>query len=705
MLLEYQSVLVTQTKNMDVSIARSENEFVVMILPCISSALKLAERCIKALPELAVSMHHGELIVYHNPLTTCDTYIGIELSQVVDLCHSTQPGQILATTTFVHALQHGGECAYLDFQRIGSIPLTKIPVDIYSYHLNSPKKITRSSIFRHSYKNTLTKHSPQLVLDFLTTAIHDFSHNSDFSAISRVAEQIPAILSTIEDEQENDAKRVSQILISLAKFLAPWWRKPQCVQACEFILSTQSSVLDSSTKYHLEALHCLQIRFTKDVPTAQSACTALLNKLSADPSNELADLQTEMHLRLSTFARLDGDMESALKHAKQAQHLAEMQNTDTYLSQSYQRLAMISLEMSTNLERGITYLERALRVAQRSKDPQLRLKLLMDLGAQESMRDLKKSRAFLGEALALSHHLHVPLYSAAILQAFADVSIQLDNLAEAADLLEQARTITLEENDDYILHNVLYEQAVLALLSCRPRDSLRKLDQASHYYKNTGTDYYTLDCTCLEVCAYAAMGNDGAMLDAKQRLSEQANLLDHQPWQVILSNLVCGISSAQDTDIQTLEATRDYIEQAQQVGDRYKLVRFLCEFSFFRFPKQMQELMTKPTLLVATDCSWFQSPGHALARVNHRPYIHRLFSGLIHNHQHQGSQIDTQTLFKIGWPGESITPKSMANRVYVGIAHLRQLGLANWLTSSRQGYSLSQHMNIIKLACVPNGLP
>jgi hypothetical protein len=45
-------------------------------------------------------------------------------------------------------------------------------------------------------------------------------------------------------------------------------------------------------------------------------------------------------------------------------------------------------------------------------------------------------------------------------------------------------------------------------------------------------------------------------------------------------------------------------------------------------------------------------------------------------------------LFAVGWPNESITPASAANRVYVALAKLRKRGLKPLLLRQNDGYLL-----------------
>jgi hypothetical protein len=98
----------------------------------------------------------------------------------------------------------------------------------------------------------------------------------------------------------------------------------------------------------------------------------------------------------------------------------------------------------------------------------------------------------------------------------------------------------------------------------------------------------------------------------------------------------------------------------------------------------------RDALVVADDAAWFRIPfGWRIdmgARTHERALLLALASARI---EAPGRSLARAELLSAGWPGERIRPqRAAANRLYVAVSALRQLGLRDLLRSARGGYLL-----------------
>jgi hypothetical protein len=94
------------------------------------------------------------------------------------------------------------------------------------------------------------------------------------------------------------------------------------------------------------------------------------------------------------------------------------------------------------------------------------------------------------------------------------------------------------------------------------------------------------------------------------------------------------------------------------------------------------------TVTLGPDASWMSAPDgsrHRLGRA-HR----RLLLSLVSRHEQQvGSVLTVAELLSAGWPGETAVGDSGANRVYVSLNRLRNMGLRSVVERFDDGYRLS----------------
>ena len=95
-----------------------------------------------------------------------------------------------------------------------------------------------------------------------------------------------------------------------------------------------------------------------------------------------------------------------------------------------------------------------------------------------------------------------------------------------------------------------------------------------------------------------------------------------------------------------------------------------------------------PTLYAASDGSWFRAPGGELVDMSRKRVLKRLFAALLTQRvQRPGVPLDAETLAQAAWPGAEFD-HAVANKLYVSISHLRELGLRDVLLSD-EGYLLN----------------
>ncbi len=102
-----------------------------------------------------------------------------------------------------------------------------------------------------------------------------------------------------------------------------------------------------------------------------------------------------------------------------------------------------------------------------------------------------------------------------------------------------------------------------------------------------------------------------------------------------------------------------------------------------------------PPLRVQLDGAWFEAPGAERTSLGRRRTLRRLLATMAHERLHRpGTTMTVDALVEAGWPGQKILPRAAANRVYVAIATLRRMGLANTLITDGQGYMLDPSIPI-----------
>ena len=105
-----------------------------------------------------------------------------------------------------------------------------------------------------------------------------------------------------------------------------------------------------------------------------------------------------------------------------------------------------------------------------------------------------------------------------------------------------------------------------------------------------------------------------------------------------------------------------------------------------------------PGMEIGPDTRWFRIPGGEKVDISRRRVLRRMLSALVDKRfAEPGEPMSQQDMLAAGWPGERIRPDSGANRVYVGVATLRKLGLGDLLVTTDEGYLLDGDIPAVRI--------
>jgi DNA-binding winged helix-turn-helix (wHTH) protein len=111
---------------------------------------------------------------------------------------------------------------------------------------------------------------------------------------------------------------------------------------------------------------------------------------------------------------------------------------------------------------------------------------------------------------------------------------------------------------------------------------------------------------------------------------------------------------------------------------------------------QLQVPVELPSLRIDANGRWFALPDGTTINIGRRNVLRRILRTLAqHRVQSAGEPVSLSTLFENVWPGEQSFPDCIENRIRVGIATLRKLGLKNNVITVRQGYRLDTAVEIV----------
>lgn len=100
-------------------------------------------------------------------------------------------------------------------------------------------------------------------------------------------------------------------------------------------------------------------------------------------------------------------------------------------------------------------------------------------------------------------------------------------------------------------------------------------------------------------------------------------------------------------------------------------------------------IVERAALVLGPEAKWFQVPGADAQDLRKRKALRAILWGLAQRHREEpGGGLALEDLLELGWPGERVLPSAGANRVYVALTTLRNMGLRGHLISQGDGYLL-----------------
>ncbi|MEZ4269016.1 MAG: hypothetical protein R3F39_21875 [Myxococcota bacterium] len=94
------------------------------------------------------------------------------------------------------------------------------------------------------------------------------------------------------------------------------------------------------------------------------------------------------------------------------------------------------------------------------------------------------------------------------------------------------------------------------------------------------------------------------------------------------------------------------------------------------------------TLVIGPDAAWVAGPDGTSVRLGRA--LRRMMVALVERHREgEGAVLTMWDLLEAGWPGERPVQQAGANRVYVSLSRLRQLGLRDLIERFEDGYRLA----------------
>jgi DNA-binding NtrC family response regulator len=108
------------------------------------------------------------------------------------------------------------------------------------------------------------------------------------------------------------------------------------------------------------------------------------------------------------------------------------------------------------------------------------------------------------------------------------------------------------------------------------------------------------------------------------------------------------------------------------------------------------EALREPAaVVVAGSGGWFEPRNGDRVQLAHRKNLARILAALLVQRQAQpGVALSVPELIEAGWPGEQMSDKSGANRVYVALTTLRRLGLRDVIERTKDGYLVPEQAPI-----------
>lgn len=286
----------------------------------------------------------------------------------------------------------------------------------------------------------------------------------------------------------------------------------------------------------------------------------------------------------------------------------------------------------------------------------------------------------------------------------AIIAQERGRLDEARSRLERAIAIH-ERNDER--YGCGYERLHLGTVMHEIGD----LDSAERLYRRAVVDLGTLGARAGRAVALGALGAllarcdcvdeaRDALDDAEAELEAVGATADANAVRVHRGHLDLAFRRACVAEAPTLGAqhTADAelrMENGKKLAHTSEQVRFALRV-LARALDRTSDPSHDAALVVSASAAWFRAPTKWRVDLGARVHLRGLLRALVEARlERPGTPLSRHVLLQAGWPGERILPRAGANRLYVAIAALRELGLRDIIQCPGAGYLIAAHISVL----------
>jgi predicted ATPase len=332
-------------------------------------------------------------------------------------------------------------------------------------------------------------------------------------------------------------------------------------------------------------------------------------------------------------------------------------------------------------------------------------RVLTDIAVAHSKTGrVSTARELLREALAIAEAAGAEAATAHARSAFAVTALELGMLAEAEVALDEARTSFHRLGDSPSYFMTLIYRGFLHL----ERGEYERAEAMYREVLGQRTSVYPLVRGQASAALGVLLATCGAVEEARRAL-DQADLTlgplsgeSAAMANVLRGHLDLAIARDSAPDGEDRGAHRVRAERRLSAGatwaERSDDVRIALRWLGRALEKVSAEhLYAREALVVASDGAWFRVPLGWRTDIGTRQHERALLQALVRARLEEPSRALTRAeLLSAGWPGERIQPaRAGANRVYVAVATLRELGLRGLLQSTDDGYMLDPNVPLL----------
>lgn len=294
--------------------------------------------------------------------------------------------------------------------------------------------------------------------------------------------------------------------------------------------------------------------------------------------------------------------------------------------------------------------------------------------------------------------------------------VLLGNLGSAEHRIEEFDDAAHHYEESLAIHQRTgarpYEAVVTFALAVLEHER-GHLDDASFRYERAAELFGDLeqpdDVAATEVCrAWLAILRED--FDEAERLLDWAEFSAPPPWQKVVEGTRRLVASRRGEDVEPFEVEAPDESLASLLATGLSMIlendvvrfderlsttlqgRLLSRFTEAGTPtfrRPVYEASVERTLVVGDGGQWFRLPDGESVNLRRRRAHRLILDRLTAMYEsHPGVPLDVHEAFDIGWPGESATAETAAERVYWVVGTLRKMGLDGLLLTSDAGYYL-----------------